>query len=354
MTTHSTDLERRGAGEPEERVPTPQDASVADPIPDPGVPANHERLVDVDPRANKRAERQVAALFGISALATVLFVVGYVAVPLDGGGLTELRTSNLWLGGALGTALLAIGVAAIHWSKKVMTSVEIVGERHTLASDNQARKEALAAFEAGTAESGFTRRHLIRNSMIGAMALLPLPAVVLLRDLGPLPEKKLFQTLWHEGVRVVIDQTWRPVRPEDVRLGTIVNCMPENFEELPEEGPERLQERAKSPVMLVRIEPDELRIAPGRENWQIDGIVAYSKICTHAGCPINLYEQLTHHLLCPCHQSTFDLGDNGKVVFGPASRSLPQLPIFVDDEGYIAARSEFPEPVGPTFWERPR
>lgn len=346
-TSHSTDLEPVGSGSG--ATPDP----VADPIADPGVPAHDERLVDVDPKAEKRAERQVSMLFGISALATIAFCVGYVLLPLD-GGLSRLQASNLWLGTALGLMLLGIGVGAIHWSKKVMTSVEIVGERHPLASDPQSRQEALTAFEAGAEESGFARRTLIRNSLIGAMVLLPLPAVLLLRDLGELPEDKLLHTLWAEGVRVVTDVTFTPLRPENLQLGTIVNAMPENFEDLPEEGPARQNERAKSPVMLVRIEPDELQIAAGRENWQVDGIVAYSKICTHVGCPINLYEQLTHHLLCPCHQSTFDLADNGKVVFGPAARSLPQLPIFVDDEGYLAAQSDFQEPVGPTFWERDR
>jgi ubiquinol-cytochrome c reductase iron-sulfur subunit len=340
MTTHHpTELEPIG--------------SAGDPIPDPGIPHHFERLVDVDPKANKRAERQVAMLFGLSALASIGFVVAYLAIPLN-GELSRLQQSNLWLGAALGLGFLGLGVGAIHWSKKVMTSVEVIGERHPLSSGPQATEEALDAFEAGVEESGFTRRTLIRNSLIGAALLLPLPIVFLLGDLGPLPGDKLEHTIWEEGVRVVNDVTFTPLRPEDLQLGSIVNAMPENFEDLPEHGPERMQERAKVAVVLVRIEEDELVIAPGREDWQVDGILAYSKICTHVGCPINLYEQHTHHLLCPCHQSTFDLADNGKVVFGPAARSLPQLPIFVDEEGYLAARSDFTEAVGPTFWERDR
>ncbi len=92
--------------------------------------------------------------------------------------------------------------------------------------------------------------------------------------------------------------------------------------------------------------------AEGRENWGVDGILCYSKICTHVGCPISLWEQQTHHLLCPCHQSTFDLADGGKVIFGPAGHPLPQLPMGVDDEGYLIAMSDFLEPVGPSYWER--
>ena len=92
------------------------------------------------------------------------------------------------------------------------------------------------------------------------------------------------------------------------------------------------------------MEPDDITPAPGRENWGVDGILCYSKICTHVGCPISLYEQQTHHLLCPCHQSTFDLADNGKVIFGPAARPLPQLPLTVDSEGYLVARATSPSP----------
>ena len=102
----------------------------------------------------------------------------------------------------------------------------------------------------------------------------------------------------------------------------------------------------------MRLDPDKLEVSPGREDWNVDGIVAYSKICTHVGCPVALYEQHTHHLLCPCHQSTFDVTREAKVVFGPASHPLPQLPITVNEEGFLVARSDFQEPVGPVYWER--
>jgi ubiquinol-cytochrome c reductase iron-sulfur subunit len=132
----------------------------------------------------------------------------------------------------------------------------------------------------------------------------------------------------------------------------MVNVMPASLLDLPAEGPARLNERAKSPVVLVRMRPDELAPDEGRENWHVDGIIAYSKICTHAGCPVSLYEHTTHHLLCPCHQATFDLADNGAVVFGPATRTLPQLPLAVDDDGFLMAQSDFTEAVGPSYWER--
>ena len=100
------------------------------------------------------------------------------------------------------------------------------------------------------------------------------------------------------------------------------------------------------------MQPDDITPSHQAKNWGIDGILCFSKICTHVGCPISLWEQQTHSVLCPCHQSTFDLADNGKVIFGPAARALPQLPIELDDEGYIVAQSDFTEPVGPSYWER--
>ena len=134
------------------------------------------------------------------------------------------------------------------------------------------------------------------------------------------------------------------------RLQELVNAEPANLEEL--EGAEFQIEKAKAAVIVVRMDPNTITIPPSREDWQIGGILCYSKICTHVGCPISLWEQQTHHLLCPCHQSTFDLGNSGVVVFGPAKRALPQLPITTDAEGYIIARSGFTVPTGPSYFER--
>ena len=118
------------------------------------------------------------------------------------------------------------------------------------------------------------------------------------------------------------------------------------------EGVELHVAKSKAAVILLKMEPEDIIPGKGRDNWSVGGIVCYSKICTHVGCPISLNERTTHHLLCPCHQSTFDLADSGKVVFGPAARALPQLPLAVDAEGYLVAQSDFTEPVGPSFWER--
>lgn len=330
----------------------------AEPVPDPGHPHEEPRLTDSDPRAEKRAERQVAGLFGIASIMVIAFIAAFVVfgiTPDEDGGLDvgDLQVSNFALGITLGLALFCIGAAAIHWARTVMTSPELVQQRHPYVSSDETRAAVVNDWNDGVQESGFGRRKLIRNSMLGALALLPLPAVVLLRDLGPLPGDAKKHTIWDTDVEVLTDVTFQPIRPEDVPLGGLVNAMPATFEDLPEHGPERLNARAKDPIILVRMDPADIQ-TDDRSDWHVDGILAYSKICTHVGCPISLYEQTTHHLLCPCHQSTFDLSDNGRVVFGPANRPLPQLPLTVNDEGHLVAQSDFREPVGPSFWERER
>jgi ubiquinol-cytochrome c reductase iron-sulfur subunit len=341
MTTHSSDLE-----------PV---ATVGDPVPDPGLPPHEPRLTDTDPKAAKRAERQVATMFGVAALGSIGFLVAYVALPLD-GDLNRLQLSNILLGLFLGLSLFLIGIGAIQWAKKLMPDVEMVQERHPLESPPEDQQAAVAAFEAGAEESGFGRRKLIRNSLLGAAALLPLPVVFLLGDLGPLtpsPPEVLATTIWKKGTRVVNDVTFQPIKPSDLQVGQLVNAMPASYEELPEEAhTERLRVRADSSVLLIRMERGEFTVPEGREGWDVDGILCYSKICTHVGCPISLYEQQTHNMLCPCHQSTFALADAGKVVFGPARRPLPQLPLEVDAEGYLAAADGFDQPVGPSYWQR--
>jgi ubiquinol-cytochrome c reductase iron-sulfur subunit len=335
--------------------------SVADPIADPGLPEHHPRPTDVEAKAERRAERQVAAMFGLSAVFAILFVVAYFVFQvgpnpdlLVGG----YGASNVTLGVFLGMALLLIGVGAIQWARKLMSDVEIVEMRHPAASPEEDREAALEALGAGVEDSGIARRPLIRNSLLGALGMLGLPAIVLLRDLGPLPGDKLEHTVWKKGMRLVNDVAGTPIRPSDVEIGQLINGEPEVFFENNEEGEPlyegaKLQQaKAKAAIIVVRMKPEDITPTKERANWGVDGILCYSKICTHVGCPISLWEQQTHHLLCPCHQSTFDLADNGKVVFGPAGRALPQLPLMVDSDGYLVAQSDFTEPVGPSFWER--
>ncbi len=332
-----------------------------EPLENPGLQAHQQRPTDVDPALERRAEWQVAAMFVVAAVMALAFCVAYFAIDLDARYL-GLGASNLALGVTLGLSLLLIGIGAIQWAKKLMSDHEMIEYRHSAAGTQTDREEAIAAFQAGSEESGFGRRKLIRNSLLGSMAMLGLPAVVVFGDLGPLPGTKLEQTVWRRGVRVVVDVAGTPIRPSQLEIGELVNAEPELFFEHESddgtlvhaeyEGVELQIERTKAAVIVVRMPPDEITPLKSRQDWGVDGILCYSKICPHVGCPISLYEQQTHHVLCPCHQSTFDLADNGRVLFGPASRSLPQLPLGLDDEGYLIAMSGFLEPVGPSFWER--
>ncbi len=346
------------------------------------------RATDTDPKAARRAERQVATMFVLSMVFVVLFVVAYVTIDPNAivyiPVLGSVGASNVALGFTMGMAILLVGTGAIQWAKKLMPDVEVVQQRHTMSSPKRATLEAEANYERGKEESGFARFPLIRRTLIGALVLFPIPLIVMLRDLwtptefteGKSPTELLSTTIWAQGTRIISDGTYqgeyggedsggemagdvvasedsvvsRPIRPEDLPVGGLISAIPATLPEVEhEEG--NLNARGKAAIILVRMEPDQIRSQQG-EGWDVEGILAYSKICTHVGCPIALYEQRTHHLLCPCHQSTFDLADSGNVVFGPAARRMPQLPIGVDEEGYLVALSDFQEPVGPSFWER--
>jgi ubiquinol-cytochrome c reductase iron-sulfur subunit len=183
---------------------------------------------------------------------------------------------------------------------------------------------------------------LAAGGALGLIAIFPLRSLG--KPLGTGPASPLEHTAWRKGARLV-NSRGIPVKIGDIAIGGFETVFPE-FDPTTEEAPVSAQ------TLLIRLRPGEDRPRRGRENWSLDGHVAYSKICTHAGCPVGLYEQQTHHLLCPCHQSTFDVTDGCRPLFGPAARSLPQLAIAVDADGYFIAQGDYNEPVGPSFWER--
>lgn len=341
-----TDVEQHGSstGAPGTAV------VVADSIENPGFPPHRLRVTDTDPRKEKQAERRVSGLFFISIAGSVLAIAAYIAFPIEIGDMASVRLNNLLLGLSITLGLLGIGIGAVHWSKTLMEGQEIVEQRHGTRGTEATRQKALEVFSLGNKESGIGRRAVIRNSLIGALVVFPLPAVVLFRDLAPAedPIALLKHTAWKEGTRLTRDPSGTPIKASEVTLGSAFHVIPEGLSEMEH----KLEEKAKAAVLVMRLKPEDLEVSEGREDWNYEGIVAYSKICTHVGCPVALYEQQTHHLLCPCHQSQFDIKREAAVIFGPAKRPLPQLPISVDDEGYLIARSDFTEPVGPSFWER--
>ncbi len=313
------------------------------------------------PAHAKNAERLVAALFLLAFVAGCGFIAAYIGLEVGtatiakgGNPVVAAMRSNLALGTALSVALLALATGSIIWVRHLTPDIEIEEERHDLPSDPKDRQVFARTFAEGAAVSQVTRRPLMRRTLLLATAPLALAPLVLLRDLGPLPQTDLRHTVWRKGKRAVTLGGNRPLRSSDLATpGSLITVIPEGYQD-------DQNALAKAGVILIKFAPGELHIPTNYNggkmvnsmNWTVDNIVAYSKICTHVGCPVALYEQTTHHILCPCHQSTFDAANGANVIFGPAARALPQLPLMVDKDGFLAAASDFVEPVGPSFWER--
>jgi ubiquinol-cytochrome c reductase iron-sulfur subunit len=319
-----------------------------DVVKNPGIEPHRVRMTDKSVKHENTASRQVTAMFLASIVGSAFSIYAYFAFPITAELLT-VRVSTLLLGLGMTLGLFGIGFGAVHWAKTLMPDAEVAEDRHITRGSEEVRARAIEIIKLADSESGFSRRKLIRRSLYGALAFFPLPAIMLFGDLGPNPADTLRHTMWKAGTRLTKDPTGTPIKASDVTVGSVFHVIPEGLSDLSEH---KLEEKAKAAVLLVRLNPEDLNEAEERKSWSYDGIVAYSKICTHVGCPVALYEQHTHHLLCPCHQSTFDVTEACKVIFGPASRPLPQLPIAVDSEGYLIAQSDFTEPVGPSFWER--
>lgn len=348
---HTSVVPTDGTGTATHLVRTGTAVERSDAVHNPGVPPHRPRVTDESPRAAQRAERSVIGLFFLSLVGTVFAMTAYFAVPITANDLMSVRLNNLFLGLGLALALLCIGIGAVHWGKALMHDHEGIDIRHPVRGSDETRQKAVEIMHVANVESGFVRRSLLRNAMIAAVAALPFPAIFLFRDLGPssgTPAEAYSHTMWKTGTRLTRDPTGTPIKAADVTIGSVFHVIPDGLNDTDDP----LEEKGKAAVLLMRLDPADLHPRPERRGWAYDGIVAYSKICTHVGCPVALYEQQTHHLLCPCHQSQFDITREAEVIFGPASRPLPQLPIRVDSEGYLIAQSDFHEPPGPSFWER--
>jgi ubiquinol-cytochrome c reductase iron-sulfur subunit len=349
-------------------VGTPSPAPAAlDRLPDAGGNGHQEReataAMPTDPEDMKHAkhiERLVAACFVLAFLAGVGFIAAYIGIelgpsaPVGSNLVDEAFRSNLALGLSLSVTLLALGTGSMLWVRHLTPNIEVVEQRHELRSDPEVRAKFEEDFKRGAQISQVTKRPLLRRTMLLATAPLAVAPLVLLRDLGPLPEDSLRFTAWRKGLRAVVYGSNRPLLSSDIATpGSMITVIPEGYAD----DDDAL---AKSGVILIKFAPGQLDVPTvynGKTqlygmNWTVNNIVAYSKICTHVGCPVALYEQTTHHILCPCHQSTFDAAHGANVIFGPAARPLPQLPLGTNSEGYLVALSDFTQPVGPSFWER--
>ena len=188
------------------------------------------------------------------------------------------------------------------------------------------------------------RRRVLVATAGGACAALGVALLFPIRSLGPRPGRGFKQTAFRGGNIRVVDEDGMPIRPRDLPIDGFITVWPDGH-----------TDDADASTLLIHFRRDQdFQPAPGREAWTVDDIVAYSKICTHVGCPVGLYQAASGLLLCPCHQSTFDVMRHARPVFGPAARSLPQLPLGLDGDGFIIATGDFSGPVGPGFWDRGR
>ncbi len=384
MTISQAGSEHDGAGAEHPQPRTPSAAELEDMTPDELARLAAE-LDDVDvvhnqrkwplpgTRAEKRAERAVALWFVISAVAALAFLVAFLFWPYEykapgeeGYQIYALYTPVIGL--MFGLSVLALGVGVIAYVKKFFPDEVSVQQRHDGPSDEVARKAVMAQLAKAGKDTGIARRSLIKRSAGAAAGVFGLA-------LGIAAIAPLVRNPWKEGDESPLLTTgWAPVggetvymrrdtgipdeislvRPDDQEAGSMETVFPfRESERGHEEALLRALRRSDNPVMLIRLRPGQVVIQrAGQENFHYGDYYAYSKICTHLGCPTSLYETQTNRILCPCHQSQFLATEYAKPVFGPATRSLPQLPIAVNDEGYFVATGDFVEPIGPAYWER--
>ncbi|HEV2686333.1 MAG TPA: Rieske 2Fe-2S domain-containing protein [Actinomycetota bacterium] len=259
--------------------------------------------------------------FGASVSLTVIYALG---------GQPQAEGAMLFV------ALGGIAIGLVLWSHRLMPQDVEVEERKLTFDEPEEREEAEEAFIEGAEQIG--RRSFLGKLLVGAVGALGVAFLFPIRSLGKAPGRALFHTAWKPGARAVTEDG-QPVRAASLLDNSVLTVFPEGN-----------TEAGDSQTLLIKTPQGLFRPKQGRETWSPDGIVGFSKICTHAGCPVGLYQAATSQLFCPCHQSVFSVPDACKPTSGPATRALPQLPLAIDPEGFVIAQSDFHEPVGPEFW----
>lgn len=333
--------------------------------------SRRERFPVRGTKAEKRAERGVVACFALSALAGVGFIVAFVAMPFHWhmpGTPQNFRFYTPTLGICLALMLGGMGVGMVLWAKWLMPEEHIAQDRHDDPSTDEDKLMTEGTLVRGLEDTGLPRRSMILKSLgLAGGAIATVPLVALVGGMLKRPGDQLDHTLYRKNKKMfpttdgrvpIVYADWRRVGPDDLLPGGIATVFPGVREKI--DGYDGVTS-ASSPTLLIRLRPGQtVKARKGQANygWPANKpeYVAFSKICTHAGCPASLYEQQTTRLLCPCHQSQFEVLQDAKPVFGPATRSLPKLPldVVVGDDGaqYFVARHDFNEPIGPGFWER--
>ncbi|MGV9668288.1 cytochrome bc1 complex Rieske iron-sulfur subunit [Nocardia niigatensis] len=327
-------------------------------------------------RAEKRAERRVALWFGISALMGAALIGVYLFWPWeykgrheDGNAMYTLTTPLYGL--TLGIAVLAVGVAVVLIRKHFIPAEISIQDRHDGTSKEVDRRTLVAQLQDAAETSTLGRRKLITRTaglgvgLLGVGALFVFVGGMIKNPWAKRDKSPLWVSGWtpdYPGETIYLRRdTGRPedivlVKPEDLDAGAMETVFPwkESWRGDEHATLESLR-GIRNAVMLIRLRPHDAEHAikrKGQESFNFGDYFAYSKICTHLGCPTSLFEQQTNRILCPCHQSQFSATEWGKPVFGPAARALPQLPITVNADGYLVAQHDFIEPLGPAYWER--
>jgi ubiquinol-cytochrome c reductase iron-sulfur subunit len=287
----------------------------------------------------------------VDKLIALVFVLAMISFGVAGAAYWQ--NWNDWVfGGALGAGLFFLGFGLTAWGKYLMPQGPFVEERHVLASSAEERDSMSAALVERSAVVVKRRRMLGGLFAAGAGIFGIVAAFPLIRSLGPLPKNELDVTQWRAG-SVLVDSGGRPVTRDTLVVGGIMTVYPASTRRV-EDGQVTFTEQglATDQTVLIRASDEAFVTEPGRENWTPDGYVAYSKLCTHLGCPVGLYEQELELLVCPCHQSMFNIRNGAVPEFGPAPRPLPQMHLGYNDDGFLIAMAPYDQPVGPGFWER--
>lgn len=289
----------------------------------------HDPHLDPATRYPERAERAIGVSFVIATIAGLALAVTYWL-----GGQTQAEGALLFV------CLGGLGFGITLWGKALMAQGPFVQERESLIGSEEDKRAFKEAFVRG--EESFERRRFLLRLLLGGVGALGVALIFPIRSLGPSPGRNLFRTQWRKGSRMVRGDG-SPVRVNDLAVGGVLTVFPEGA-----------VGSSDSQTLLLRPAATSITTRPGREDWSPSGYLAFSKVCTHAGCPVGLYEQNRNQLLCPCHQSTFDVMQGCQPSFGPATRPLPQLQIMVGGDGFLRAVGDYIEPIGPGFWNRGR
>ncbi len=275
---------------------------------------------------NRTAQRVVTGAFAASTAAAT----GVVVTAWTSHGTTQVQGVLFFV------AFAGLGVGLIVWANALVSDGQHVQQRESLRADEN---ESAAVDEELTRDGEMERRTLIRRSLWVAGGAVAAAVAVPVRSLGPAPGRALLHTSWASGVGLATADG-ALVRAVDVPQGGLLTVFPEHD-----------LVSADGQVVLVRVDPSLLHLAADRAGWAPEGLIAYSKVCTHAGCPVGLYQAETHRLLCPCHQSSFDVLRGARPQSGPAAWPLPQLPLMIDEAGILRATGDLSEPVGPGWWK---